>query len=102
MIRKVGSAEGFLGVHVKSVVTLGAPFLLLTQASLTKCIVEDLRLCSSISTAISTPAKIMPLPKDSSRAPASGTFNYAVVISLLLYLCEHAWSDIAFAVHQYV
>jgi hypothetical protein len=48
-----------------------------------KHIIEALGLCSSFSTAISTPAETSPLPKDSSGAPASGTFNYATIVGML-------------------
>ena len=83
MIRREGPAEGFLGINVKLLGTSGAPCLLLTQAGLTKHIIEALGLCSSFSAAIGTPAETLPLPKDSSGAPASGTFNYAAVVGML-------------------
>eukprot|EP00804_Cyclotella_cryptica_P022731 CCRYP_012515-RA/>CCRYP_012515-RA protein AED:0.49 eAED:0.49 QI:0/0/0/1/0/0/2/0/107 len=47
MIRKEGSAEGFLGVDVKSLGSASAPRLHLTQAGLAKRIVDALGLCST-------------------------------------------------------
>eukprot|EP00804_Cyclotella_cryptica_P026596 CCRYP_014020-RA/>CCRYP_014020-RA protein AED:0.15 eAED:0.08 QI:0/0/0/0.75/0/0/4/0/791 len=85
---------------VKSLGSTSAPRLLLTQAGLAKRIVDSLGLCSSFSMAISMPAEISPLPKDLSGTPPSGTFNYAAVVGMLLYLCGHTCPDIAFAVHQ--
>eukprot|EP00804_Cyclotella_cryptica_P021031 CCRYP_019782-RA/>CCRYP_019782-RA protein AED:0.38 eAED:0.38 QI:0/-1/0/1/-1/1/1/0/106 len=100
MIRKEGSAKGFLGVDVKSLGTPSAPRLLLTQTGLTKCVMEALGLCSSFSTVAATPAETSPLPKDSLGVPATGSFNYAAVVGMLLYLSGHTCPDIAFAVHQ--
>ena len=58
MIRKEGSAEGFLGVNVKLLGAPGAPHLLLTQAGPTKRIIEALGLCSSKTTVISSRPKL--------------------------------------------
>jgi hypothetical protein len=95
-IRREGNAEGFLGVDIKPL----NGKLVLTQAGLTKRIVEALGLCSSYSTAIGTPAETSPLPKDVNGDPPSATFNYAAVVGMLLYLSGHSRPDIAFAVHQ--
>ncbi|KAL7476717.1 hypothetical protein ACHAW6_002559 [Cyclotella cf. meneghiniana] len=93
MIHKEGSAEGFLGVNVKLFGTPSTPCFLLTQAGLTKHIVEALGLWSSFSSAASTPAETSPLPKDSLGAPAT-------VVGMLLYCCGLTHPDIVFAVHQ--
>ncbi|KAL7482891.1 hypothetical protein ACHAW6_008542, partial [Cyclotella cf. meneghiniana] len=71
------------------------------QTGLTKGIIEAVGLCSSLSTPINTPAETSPLPKDDNGNPASGSFNYAAVVSMLLYLSGHSRPDIAFAVHQF-
>ena len=49
---------------------------------------------------IGTPAETSPLPKDAAGTPASGSFNYAVAVGMLLYLSGHSRPNIAFAVHQ--
>lgn len=81
MMWKGGSAEGFLWVDIK---LIGSTHLLLTQAGLTKHIVEDLSVCSSFSIVTCTPAEMSPHPKDSMGAPAPGTFNCAAVVCVLL------------------
>jgi hypothetical protein len=99
-IRREGSAEGFLGVDIARIDKGPIHQIKLTQSGLTKRIVEALGLCSTNSTAISTPAEAAPLPKDVDGAPSSGNFNYAAVIGMMLYLSGHSRPDIAFAVHQ--
>eukprot|EP00804_Cyclotella_cryptica_P018714 CCRYP_007209-RC/>CCRYP_007209-RC protein AED:0.30 eAED:0.29 QI:0/0/0/1/0/0/2/0/483 len=97
-IRKEGSAEGFLGVDVTR--DTSSRRITLTQTGLTQRIVEALGLCSHSFTALSTPPESAPLPKDSEGDLASGAFNYAAVVGMLLYLSGHSRPDIAFAVHQ--
>jgi histone deacetylase 1/2 len=99
-IRKEGTAEGFLGVDISRDISASGPTITLLQKGLAKRIVEALGLCSQNATAISTPAEASPLPKDADGEPASGTFNYAAVVGMLLYLSGHSRPDIAFAVHQ--
>ena len=96
ILRKEGTAEGFLGVDIKR----DGNKTTLTQSGLAKRVVEALGLCSKYSTPCATPAEQAPLPRDLSGQPASGTINYASVVGMLLYLCGHSRPDIAFAVHQ--
>ncbi|KAL7484213.1 hypothetical protein ACHAW6_009856 [Cyclotella cf. meneghiniana] len=100
LIQKDGSAEGFLGLDVKSIGSSLAPHVLLTQLGLTKQILEALGLCSSFSTVSSPPAEQSPLPKDSSGSPPAGTVNYSAVFGLLMYLCGHLCCIIVLVVHQ--
>eukprot|EP00804_Cyclotella_cryptica_P012343 CCRYP_018206-RA/>CCRYP_018206-RA protein AED:0.26 eAED:0.34 QI:0/0/0/1/0/0/3/0/238 len=53
-----------------------------------------------LSSPIGNPAKTSPLPKDAAGNLASGSFNYAAAIGMLLYLSGHSSPDIAFVVHQ--
>jgi hypothetical protein len=99
-IRKEGTAEGFLGVDISRAVSASGHTITLLQRGLAKRIVEALGLCSQNTTAINTPAEASPLPKDVDGEPASGTFNYAAVVGIMLYLSGHSRPDIAFAVHQ--
>jgi hypothetical protein len=99
-IRKEGTAEGFLGVDISREESETGPTITLLQRGLAKRIVDALGLCSQNTTALRTPAEASPLPKDADGEPASGTFNYAAVVGMLLYLSGHSRPDIAFAVHQ--
>ena len=77
-----------------------SPTITLTQEGLTKRIIESLGLCTSFSSRLDTPAETSALPKDVGGAPASGSFNYAAVVGMLLYLTGHSRPECAFAVHQ--
>ncbi|KAL7474188.1 hypothetical protein ACHAW6_000178, partial [Cyclotella cf. meneghiniana] len=99
-IHREGTTEGFLGVDIVHTSTSSGPCITLLQSGLTKSIIEAVGLCSSLSTPIGTPAETSLLPKDADSAPASGSFNYAAVIGILLYLSGHSCLDIAFAVHR--
>jgi hypothetical protein len=100
-IRREGTAEGFLGVDIeRSTTSSGKRQVTFLQKGLTKRIVTALGLDSSLSTSLSTPAEVGPLPKDSDGQPANGHVNYPAVVGMLLYLSGHSRPDIAFAVHQ--
>jgi hypothetical protein len=95
-----GTAEGFRGVDIVCTSTSSNPQITLLQVGLTKCSINAVGLCSSLSTSIGTPAETSPLPKDADGPPALGAFNYAAAVGMLLYLSGHSCPDIAFAVHQ--
>jgi hypothetical protein len=95
-LRREGTAEGFLGVDISR----NGNKTTLLQSGLTKRIVEALGLSSKFSTACATPAECAALPRDKEGEVAVGTFNYAAVVGMLLYLTGHSRPDCAFAVHQ--
>ena len=96
VLEREDSVAGFLGVHVDRDETNG--HIKLTQKGLIKriiqaALVEDQPIKH-------TPAKTSPLVSDKDGEPAEGTFNYASVIGMLLYLSGHSRPDITFAVSQ--
>ena len=94
-LRKVGTAEGYLGLDV----SYDGKKTTLSQPGLTKQIIEDLGLSSKFSTACSTPTELAALPRDMDGEPATETFNYKSVVGILHYL-NHTCPDCAFAIHQ--
>ncbi|KAL7460199.1 hypothetical protein ACHAXS_000662 [Conticribra weissflogii] len=97
------TAEGFLGVDIacRPNPTKGEPDqIILTQPGLTKRIIDGLGLHASHTSHHDTPAECSPLPKDVNGSPAIGSFNYASVNGMSLYLSGHSCPEIAFAVHQ--
>ena len=96
LMRREDTVAGYLGVHIET----NGNKTTLTQAGLTKRVVESLGLSSAYSTACHTPAECAPLPRAVDSPPAVGAFNYSAIVGMLLYLVGHSRPDCAFAVHQ--
>ncbi|CAJ1967493.1 unnamed protein product [Cylindrotheca closterium] len=90
------SVAGFLGVHIER--DESNKTIKLTQKGLTKRIIEALNIDQEPQK--HTPALKEPLGKDENGDPANGSFSYASVIGMALYLCGHSRPDIQFAVSQ--
>jgi hypothetical protein len=69
------------------------------QTGLIDRIIEALGLDKGTVNGKATPAEANPLVKDEDGPPASGDFNYASVVGMLLYLAGHSRPDIAYAVN---
>jgi hypothetical protein len=101
-LREVGASltvednvAGFLGVDISR---QDNGDITMTQTGLIERIVEALGLTHG--NVKETPAAQGTLPKNEDGPPCNGTFNYASVIGMLLYLSCHTRPDIAFAVSQ--
>ena len=95
-LEEEGDAAGFLGVQLTRVAETGQ--IMMTQEGLTNRIIEALGLDSDMSTPRGTPCAQAPLTKDLDGDPVTGTFSYASVVGMLLYLSGHSRPDIAYAV----
>ena len=95
-LRREGTAEGYLGVNIAR----DGNKTTLTQTGLTQRIILALGLDSKYSNPCATPAENAALPWDVDGEPATGSFNYAAVVGMMLYLTGHSRPDCAFAVHQ--
>ena len=91
-------AAGFLGVKLTKVPETGQ--MIMTQEGLINRIIEALGLDVDKSTPRNTPCLKAPLTKDLEGDPASGSFSYASVVGMLLYLSGHSRPDIAYSVSQ--
>jgi hypothetical protein len=96
LLEQEDDAVGFLGVKM---VKTADGNLEMKQTVLIDCIVEALGLDSKMSTPKFTPAEATPLTKDKDGEPPQGSFSYASVVGMLLYLSGHTRPDIAYAVN---
>ncbi|CAJ1969020.1 unnamed protein product [Cylindrotheca closterium] len=90
------SVAGFLGVHIKR--DESNKTIKLKQKGLTERIIEALNIDHEPQK--HTPPLKEPLGKDKNGDPANGSFSYASVIGMALYLCGHSRPDIQFALSQ--
>ena len=90
------NVAGFLGVDISRT---DKGTIEMTQTGLIDRIISTLGLTDANSK--ESPAALGTLPKDGKGETCNGTFNYASVIGMLLYLSGHTRLDIAFAVSQY-
>ena len=98
------SVAGFLGVHIDRYETkdnngVAIEKIRLLQTGLIDRIIEALGLDAK-SHAVRTPAPSDPLPRDLEGELFEGTFNYASVVGMCMYLCNNSRPDLTFAVNQ--
>jgi len=86
---------GFLGVLIQKNEDVTVT---LFQEGLTQRIINALGLDDCNGTR--TPAPKAPLPKDEDGVPFAGSYAYASVVGMMMYLIGHSRPDITFAVHQ--
>lgn len=96
-LEQESDAAGFLGVKLTRDETTG--FMHLTQSGLIDRIIAALGLDVGTINGKATPAEAKPLTKDEDGEAAQGSFNYASVVGMLLYLSGHTRPDIAYAVN---
>ena len=86
---------GFLGIWMEQDETPW--FIKMKQMGLINRVIEAMGLESA--NAKWTPAEAIPLAKDADGEEATGMFNYASVVGMLLYLSGHTRPDVAYAVN---
>jgi hypothetical protein len=96
LLEQEDDAAGFLGVKM---VKTADGNLEMEQTGLIDRIVEALGLDSKMSTPKYTPAEATQLTRDEDGEPPQGSFGYASVVGMLLYLSGHTRPDIAYAVN---
>ena len=96
-LEQESDAAGFLGVKLTRDETTG--FMHLTQSGLIDRIIAALGLDVGTINGKATPAEAKPLTKDEDGEAAQGSFNYASVVGMLLYLYGHTRPDIAYAIN---
>ena len=95
LLEQEDDAAGFLGVRMTKT---DEGFLEMKQTGLIDRILEALGLDSKLAKNKYTPAEATPLTRDEDSEGPQGSFSYASVVGMLLYLAGHSRPDIAYAV----
>ena len=96
LLEEEGDAAGFLGV---TMTRDDSGAMELKQTGLIDRILEALGLDTKHATGKYTPAETSPLTKDEDGPGPEGSFSYASVVGMMLYLSGHSRPDIAYAVN---
>ena len=96
LLEQEDDAAGFLGVKMTRT---EEGLLEMKQTGLIDRILDALGLDSKLATNKWTPAESKPLTRDVDGEPCQGTFSYASVVGMMLYLSGHTRPDIAYAVN---
>ena len=96
LLEQEDDAAGFLGVEMTRT---EEGFIEMKQVGLIDRILDALGLDSKLATNKYTPAEAKPLTRDVDGEGPQGSFSYASVVGMLLYLAGHSRPDIAYAVN---
>jgi hypothetical protein len=96
LLEEEDDAAGFLGVEMSRT---EEGFMEMKQTGLIDRILEALGLDSKLATNKWTPAEAKPLIRDEEGKGPQGSYSYASVVGMLLYLSGHSRPDIAYAVN---
>jgi hypothetical protein len=96
LLEQEDDAAGFLGVRMTKT---NEGFLEMKQTCLIDRILEALGLDSKLAKNKYTLAEATPLTRDEDGEGPQGSFSYASVVGMLLYLAGHSRPDIAYAVN---
>jgi hypothetical protein len=96
LLEQEDDAAGFLGVKMTKT---KEGYLEMKQTGLIDRIIEALGLDTKLATNKWTPAEGTPSTKDEDGEGPQGSFSYASVVGMLLYLSGHSRPDIAYAVN---
>ena len=96
LLEQEDNAADYLGVKMTKTVD---GHIKMKQAGLIDRVMEALGLDHKLSTSKWTLAEATPLTRNKDGEPPQGSFSYASVVGMLLYLSGHSRPDIAYAVN---